>query len=259
MYVCMYVSCVNTMHRANDQNFLAQPMSRALVATSATFGLSLLFHVLRFLQTPVTDPVSSSPDLALDPSSAISPALFSESFELSHSLYLRSLIVSICLIPFCEGVLTAWLSGQLSGALGTRSGPRFTGCCDQCMSSAGSVGSDLGAAGELALRVLLLVVLRLRRGLEWTLNLLLLPRSLGGFRFARALGAFDAELWKADIGERLFVSGLPVLDRGPQGKPFDPPKVFSKFGECEPFVKQGSECGEAIFVGVRPSEAFHCP
>ena len=85
-------------------------MCQALVATFATSGLSLFFHVLRFLWTPV-DPVVPSSDLSLDPVTSICLALASDSTELVHGLLLPSLVIGICLglllIPFCEAVLTA--------------------------------------------------------------------------------------------------------------------------------------------------------
>ena len=63
-----------------------------------------LFHVLRFLQTPVADPASSTPNSSLDPASSFCPALASESYGLIHGVHLPSLVFGIC---FCEAILTA--------------------------------------------------------------------------------------------------------------------------------------------------------
>ena len=35
-----------------------------------------------------------------------------------------------------------------------------------------------------------------------------------------------------------------------EGRRFDPPRVFCKFGSCKQLVKKGSECGASVFVGL---------
>ena len=90
-------------------------MSRALVATSATSGLSLLFHALRFLSAPSAsappDPVVG-PSFLESPLDQICPAERSESGpSVQLGVHLPSLLVGILvgllLVPFCEAVLTA--------------------------------------------------------------------------------------------------------------------------------------------------------
>ena len=89
-------------------------MSRALVATSATSGLSLLFHALRFLSAPsdsAPDPVVG-PSFLESPLDQICPAERSESGpSVQLGVHLPSLLVGILvgllLVPFCEAVLTA--------------------------------------------------------------------------------------------------------------------------------------------------------
>ena len=83
-------------------------MSRALVASSATSGLSLLFHLARFLSST---PVSAPPEPAFPlPELQICPAGASAE---SEGLHWPSVLVGICigflLIPFAEAVISARL------------------------------------------------------------------------------------------------------------------------------------------------------
>ena len=85
-------------------------MSRALVATGATSGLSLFFHALRFLSsssigplaTPSAEPVRESFCAALNSDSEEEQVI---------KLHLPSVLIGICiglaLIPLCEAVITA--------------------------------------------------------------------------------------------------------------------------------------------------------
>ena len=83
-------------------------MSRALVATSATSGLSLFFHVLRFLSSPTGSPLV--PPSALPVADDICSALSSDTAE-QGVVHWPSVLVGVCigflLIPLCEAVLTA--------------------------------------------------------------------------------------------------------------------------------------------------------
>ena len=77
-------------------------MTRALVATSATSGLSLFFHALRFLssQSPTASPDTSSPSFLETPLDQISPAERSV-FEVAI-LFWDSLAIDFCGDPYWQ-------------------------------------------------------------------------------------------------------------------------------------------------------------
>ena len=88
-------------------------MTRALVATGATSGLSLFFHALRFLsQSPSVPSDSSPPSFLESPLDQICPAERSEIEVVLYSgIHLPSICVGILigllLVPVCEAILTA--------------------------------------------------------------------------------------------------------------------------------------------------------
>ena len=89
-------------------------MTRALVATGATSGLSLFFHALRFLSSssPVVPPDSAPTSFLENPLEQLCPAEISGADSaLAQGLHWPSVLVGILigllLIPLCEAILTA--------------------------------------------------------------------------------------------------------------------------------------------------------
>ena len=93
------------------------------------------------------------------------------------------------------------------------------------------------------------IVLRVAPAITWE-ERLTIASEIGRF-LARAAG----EGHRGSSGrERIpLASRYWVVVRGFSGVTFDPARVFSKWSLAKSFVKQGSECGDSVFVGL-PSQ-----